>query len=36
MDTVFAVIVLTCLGIGLVATIIGFFLFNGSDWWNKW
>ncbi len=32
----FLLVIGLCLGIGLVAAIIGFFLFfNGFDWWDK-
>jgi hypothetical protein len=34
MEFAFVAIILSCLGIGLIAAIIGFFLFNGSHWWN--
>lgn len=34
-ESVIIVVVLLGLGIGLIATIIGFFLFNGSNWWDK-
>lgn len=33
--TIFVLILGLCLGIGLVATIIGVFLFNGFHWWDK-
>ncbi len=32
---VLALVLLICLGIGLLVAIIGIFLFNSSDWWNK-
>lgn len=36
MEFAFVAIVLACLGIGLIAAIIGFFLFDSpSRWWDK-
>jgi hypothetical protein len=37
MDSVstFILVISLCLGIGLIAAIIGFILFNGFDWWDK-
>lgn len=35
-DGTIALVMLLCLGIGLIASVIGIFLFNGGfDWWNK-
>lgn len=34
-ESVFAIIMVVCLGLSLVAAIIGVFLFNGFDWWDK-
>jgi len=34
-DSVFALILIICLGVGLIAAIIGVFLFNNFNWWDK-
>jgi hypothetical protein len=33
--TVFILILVLCLGIALIAAIIGVFIFNGFHWWDK-
>lgn len=35
MEFAFVAVILVCLGIGLVAAIIGFFLFSQDRWWDK-
>lgn len=35
MDGTAALIMLLCLGVGLIAAIVGIFLFNGFNWWDK-
>jgi len=32
----FITLLIIFLGVGLVAAIIGLFLFNNFDWWDKW
>lgn len=32
---VLALVLLICLGVGLIAAVIGVFLFNSNNWWNK-
>jgi hypothetical protein len=32
MDSTAALIMLLCLGVGLIAAVVGLFLFNGFDW----
>ena len=34
-ESLVLVIILVCLGVGLLAAIIGLFLFNGFNWWDK-
>jgi len=34
-ETIVMVVVLVCLGVGLLASIIGIFLFNNFNWWDK-
>lgn len=34
-ETIALIILLVFLGIGLVAAVIGVFLFNDTDWWDK-
>jgi hypothetical protein len=34
-ESVFVITILLGLGIGLIAAIIGVFLFNNFDWWDK-
>lgn len=34
-ETMVLVIILVCLGVGLLASIIGLFLFNSFNWWDK-
>lgn len=35
-ESLVIVIVLICLGVGLICTIVGLFLFNSTNWWDKW
>ncbi len=32
---ILALVLLICLGVGLIATVIGVFLFNNTNWWDK-
>lgn len=34
-ESLVMVIVLVCLGVGLLAAIVGVFLFNNFNWWDK-
>lgn len=34
-ESLVVVIIMVCLGFGLLAAIIGLFLFNGFNWWDK-
>lgn len=35
MEAMFVVTILIVMGIGIVATILGIFLFSHSNWWDK-
>jgi|LSQX01.1.fsa_nt_gb uncharacterized protein (DUF2062 family) len=32
---ILALVLLICLGVGLILAVVGVFIFNNSDWWNK-
>lgn len=34
-ESLVMVIILVCLGVGLLAAIVGVFLFNNFNWWDK-
>ncbi len=34
-ETTAIVIVVLCLGVGLVMSLVGLFLFTNTDWWDK-
>lgn len=34
-NDILAIVLLVCLGIGLIAAIVGVFLFNNFNWWDK-
>lgn len=34
-ESVFVIALIICLGVGLIASVVGVFLFNGFDWWDK-
>lgn len=34
-ESIVTLIIMICLGVGLVAAIVGVFLFNNFNWWDK-
>jgi len=34
-EAIFVLVLVLCLGVGLIAAIVGVFLFNGFNWWDK-
>ena len=34
-ESIFVLVLVLCLGVGLVAAVIGVFFFNGFHWWDK-